>query len=117
MSMTTITMTLTRRRPTPTPELDTGPQVGQSRPLDAQVIWHSGSFHCCGIDVDDYDDNSHDGDDIDDNQLGSKTYENIDQGRLLVTAGDPVEKVEVGGRDYHLYSLASSSDMTMTTRW
>ena len=101
-------MTLTRRRPTPTPELDTGPQVGQSRPLDAQVFWHSGSFHCCGIDVDDYDDNSHDGDDIDDNQLGSKTYENIDQGRLLVTAGDPVEKVEVGGREYHLYSLSSS---------
>ena len=28
-------------------------------------------------------------------------YENIAQGRLLVTAGDPVEKVEVGGNDYH----------------
>ena len=27
----------------------------------------------------------------------SKIYENIDQGRLLVTAGDPVEKVEVSG--------------------
>ena len=109
---------MTRRRPTPTPELDTGPQVGQSRPLDAQVFWHSGSFHCCGIDVDDNDENNHDGDDdIDDNQLGNKTYENIDQGRLLVTAGDPVEKVEVGGREYHLNSLSSSSDMTMTTRW
>ena len=26
-----------------------------------------------------------------------KIYENVDQGRLLVTAGDPVEKVEVSG--------------------
>ena len=35
------------------------------------------------------------------NKINSMIYENIAQGRLLVTAGDPVEKVEVGGNDYH----------------